>query len=40
MAYLMEVLLFSWFVRPLSVVGENLLKEAQRWRPLDHKYDL
>lgn len=40
MLYLMEVLLFSWFVVPLSVVGENLLKEAQRWRLLDNKYDL
>lgn len=40
MPYLMEVLLFSWFEVPLSVRGENLLKEAQRWRPLDYKYDL
>lgn len=39
--YLVEVQLFSCFVVVLlSLVEEDLLKEAQRWRPLDNKYDL
>lgn len=37
----LEVLLFPWFVMvPLSVPGLDLLKDAQRRRPLDHKHDL
>lgn len=39
--YLIEVLLFSWFAVLLpSAVGETLMKEAQRWRPLHNECDL